>query len=113
MLIEEIIVRESTEAEVIAEIQTQLARAMSQDISEISTQEFLELIHDQGYQWVTLETLIQLVDRSGYASSVNSDTIVPSSELGNDVPQADPEEVEQDVGDMASGAAMSGIEDEL
>ena len=113
MLIEEIIVRESTEAEVIAEIQNQLARAMSQDLDEINTQEFLQLIHSQGYHWVTMETLIRLVDQSGYASSVDSDTIVPANQLGNDVPQADPEEVEQDVDSMAGDAAMDGIEDEL
>jgi hypothetical protein len=112
MLIEEII-RESTEADVIAEIQTQLSRVMSKNMDEISTQQFLELIHDQGYSWVTMDQLIQLVDRSGYASSVNRDTIVPSNQLGDDVPQADPEDQGQSVDDMAAGAAMDGIEDEL
>ena len=112
MLIEEII-RESTEADVIAEIQTQLSRVMSKNMDEVSTQQFLELIHDQGYSWVTMDQLIQLVDRSGYASSVNRDTIVPSNQLGDDVPQADPEDQGQSVDDMAAGAAMDGIEDEL
>lgn len=112
MLIEEII-RESTEADVIAEIQTQLSRVMSKNMDEISTQQFLELIHDQGYSWVTMDQLIQLVDRSGYASSVNRDTIVPSNQLGDDVPQADPKDQGQSVDDMAAGAAMDGIEDEL
>jgi hypothetical protein len=113
MLIEEIIVRENPEIEVIAEIQTQLSRAMSQGLDEINTSAFLRLLHKQGYTWVTLDQLVGLVDSSGYASSVSRETIVPGDHLGDDVPQADSYDDEVDVGDMADSEAMSGIGDEL
>lgn len=112
MLIEEII-RENNLLDVIAEIQTQLARAMSQDISDISTQEFLDLIHQQGYTWVSMDQLIELVDQSGYASSVSRDSIVPNGNLGDDVPQDDPADIEAEVGSMADQEAMKGIGDDL
>ena len=89
--------------------------AMSKDIKKISTEKFQNKLKDQGFV-ASMEEIIQAVDKSGYASSVNKEQIVPKDELADleisDKPK-EPEEDEVDVGAMAGDQALSDIKSEL
>ena len=61
---------------------------------------------------VSVEEIIQAVDKSGFASSVNKFEIVPASELSIDN-DSEEEKPAVDVGDMAGNQAMSDIKSEL
>ena len=57
------------------------------------------------------EQIIQAVDKSGYASSVDDSEIVPKDQLSKDVSTDDEPSV--DVGKMAGDQALSDIKAEL
>jgi hypothetical protein len=70
---------------------------------------FEEVLAKQGYP-ASVEEIIQAVDKSGFASSVNKVEIIPNTELGLD---KDNNEPTVDVGGMAGNQAMSDIKSEL
>ena len=111
MRINEIVLKESDYAEDLVDtVKDILSLAMSKNVKKIKTEKFKSILAKQGYVLSTDE-LIQAVDASGYASSVDSNEIVPASELGADVNTAD--EVPTDVGAMANDQAMQDINSDL
>lgn len=110
MLINEVIVREGYFSELITTIQDILVRMAAKDIKEIPTEKFKKLLANQGYI-TTTDELINAVDKSGHASSVDKDKIVPKNQLPADM-NTDPEDA-VDVGDVAGNQAMQDINSEL
>ena len=116
MLINEVIaVQEKDQdfaAGLLAKIQDILTVAMSRDIKKISTKKFLKILDANGYSDLTMDQLKLAVNTSGFANSIDDDTIVPIDELGADI-DTDAEEPSVDVGAMAGDQAMQDIKAEL
>lgn len=116
MLITEVVnVKESYQSELVLAVQDLMSMAMSKDMKKLSTEKFQAKLKKQGFVAST-EEIIQAVDMSGYANSVDKDAIVPKDELAdltsNDPKDAEPED-KVDVGDMAGDQALSDIKAEL
>lgn len=109
MLINEIL-REFYSEGFIEAVQDLLAMAMAKDIKKISTEKFRNALARQGYD-VTIDQIIQAVDQSDYASSVNDTEIIPANQLSGDVDTDSEPSV--DVGKMAGNQALSDIKSEL
>ncbi len=109
MLIREVIT-EGYFSELITAIQDLLVRMAAKDIKEIPTEKFKELLAKSGYI-TTTDELINAVDRSGHASSVDKDKIIPNNQLPDTIDTEEDPSV--DVGDMAGNQAMSDISSEL
>lgn len=110
MLIREVVLSEGYFSELITTVQDLLIRAAAKDIKEIPTEKFKQLLAKQGYI-TTTDELIAAVDKSGYASSVDKDKIVPNNQLPADMDtEAEPA---LDVGNMAGNQAMQDINSEL
>lgn len=110
MLIRDIILSEGYYGELMTAVQDLLARYMSKGIKEIKTETFKSLLAKQGYVTSTDE-LIQAVDQSGFASSVDSQKIVPKGELPSDM-NTDAEQT-TDVGKIAGNQAMKDVKADL
>ncbi len=110
MLIREIVLSEGYYGERIVAVQDLLARYMAKDIKEINTEKFKTLLAKQGFV-TTTDELIQAVDKSGFASSVDSQKIVPKGELPNDM-NTDAEQT-TDVGKLAGNQAMKDVKADL
>jgi hypothetical protein len=110
MLIREIVLSEGYYGELIVAVQDLLARYMAKDIKEINTEKFKTLLAKQGFV-TTTDELIQAVDKSGFASSVDSQKIVPKGELPNDM-NTDAEQT-TDVGKLAGNQAMKDVKADL
>lgn len=106
MLINDIILSENYYGELMVAVQDLLTRIMSKGIKKVSTEKFQSLLAKQGYV-TTVEELIQAVDQSGFASSVDKDSIVPKSELPADLNKNAEQPV--DVGNIAGNQAMKDI----
>ena len=103
------LLQESYNDELISAVSDLLSIAMAKDIKKISMKKFEEVLAKQGYP-ASVDEIIQAVDQSGFASSVNKVEIIPNSELGIDKDQSDPS---VDVSSMAGDQAMSDIKSEL
>tara|TARA_B100001057_G_C22692945_1_gene888518 strand:+ start:255 stop:587 length:333 start_codon:yes stop_codon:yes gene_type:complete len=105
------LLQESYDDKLISAVSDLLAIAMAKDLKKISMKKFEEVLAKQGYP-ASVDEIIQAVDKSGFASSVNKFEIVPSSELSidNDNKQEQPA---VNVGNMAGNQAMSDIKSEL
>lgn len=110
MLIRDIVLRENYFNELIVAVQDILTRAMSQDVKEIKTEKFKALLAKQGFVTSTDE-LIQAVDQSGFASSVDAGKIVPKGELPANM-NTDAEQT-VDVAKKAGDQAMKDIKADL
>ncbi len=110
MLIREIVLSEGYYSELIVAVQDLMSRYMSKNIKEINTEKFKSLLAKQGYV-TTTDELIQAVDKSGFASSVDAEKIIPKGELPADT-NTDAEQT-VDVGNMAGNQAMQDIKAEL
>jgi hypothetical protein len=108
MLINEIVLVEEYYSDLILAVQDLMTRYMSKDIKEISTEKFRQRLAKQGYV-TTISELIQAVDQSGFAVSVDAEKIVPQGQL----PAAMTNDSETDVGDMAGNQAMQDIKADL
>lgn len=108
MLIREILLRENYYSDLIVAVQDLLTRYMAKDIKEIRTEQFRQLLAKQGYV-TTVDELIQAVDESGFATSVDSDKIIPQGELPADMTDGN----DTDVGDMAGNQAMKDVKADL
>jgi hypothetical protein len=109
MLIRDIIT-ESYQDDLLSAVQDLLAVVSSKDIKKISTEKFKNILAKQGFVASTDE-IIQAVDMSGFASSVNNVEIIPGDELSGDVDTDSEPSV--DVGKMAGNQALSDIKSEL
>jgi len=109
MLIRDIIT-ESYQDDLLSAVQDLLAIVSSKDIKKISTEKFKNILAKQGFVASTDE-IIQAVDMSGFASSVNNVEIIPGDELSGDVDTDSESSV--DVGKMAGNQALSDIKSEL
>lgn len=85
-----------------------LAAVMAKGMKKISTDRFRELLTKQGYV-TTTEEIIQAVDQSGFASSVDAEYIVPADELPDGMGQPEDDEDSVDVSDMADQAATQAV----
>lgn len=110
MLIRDIILSEGYYSELIVAVQDLLSRYMAKDIKEIKTEKFKSLLAKQGFV-TTTDELIQAVDKSGFASSVDAEKIIPKGELPADM-NTDAEQT-RDVGAMAGDQAMQDIKADL
>lgn len=110
MLIRDIVLSEGYYSELIVAVQDLLARYMAKNIKEIKTEKFKSLLAKQGFV-TTTEELIQAVDKSGFASSVDAEKIVPKGELPADM-NTDAEQT-VDVGNMAGDQAMQDVKADL
>jgi len=110
MKINEIILREGYFDELIINVQNLLVRIAAKEITEIPTEKFQQLLAKQGYS-TTIPELIAAIDQSGYASSVDADTIVPNNQLSGDI-NTDPGH-EVDVAGTAEKQAMKDIKSEI
>jgi hypothetical protein len=110
MLIREIVLSEGYYGELLTAVQDLLARYMAKDIKEINTEKFKTLLAKQGFV-TTTDELIQAVDKSGFASSVDAQKIVPKGELPNDM-NTDAEQT-TDVGNLAGNQAMKDVKADL
>lgn len=90
-------------------VQDLLSRIMARDIKKISIDRFQSMLAKEGYV-TSVEELIQAVDASGFASSVNDQEIVPAGELPSDMTDMDQT---VDVGDLAGGQAMKDVKADL
>tara|TARA_E500000178_G_C16466839_1_gene506981 strand:+ start:86 stop:415 length:330 start_codon:yes stop_codon:yes gene_type:complete len=109
MLIKEVIT-EAYKDDLISAVSDLLALSMSKNLKKISTEKFQTALAKQGFV-ASIDEIIQAVDQSGFASSVDSTDIVPASELGKDVnTEVDPS---VDVSKLAGDQAMSDIKAEL
>lgn len=108
MLINEVILPENYYSEMLVAVQDLLSQAMARGIKEINTDKFKHQLSRNGFK-VTTSELIQAVDQSGFASSVDSNSIVPASEMPSDQPMAGDEEPTVDVGDLAGSQAMKDV----
>lgn len=106
MRINEIILQESYFDELLVNVQNLLVRIQAKEITEIPTEKFQQILAKQGYT-TTIPELIAAVDQSGYASSVDSEKIIPMDQLSGDV-DTDPAH-EFDVANSAETQAMSDI----
>jgi len=106
MLISEVVVKENYFSNLILAVQDLLVTYAASDRKEIPTQEFKDALADSGYD-EKIEVIVQAVDRSGFANSVDTETIVPLDEL----PATANTEVEPsvDVAAMADQEAMGAI----
>ena len=109
MLISEIVLTESYDDDLLNAVKDLLTRVMSKDIKKIKTEKFRSILAKEGYI-TTMDELIQAVDQTGFASSVDSNEIIPSSEMGDVDLSSEPT---VDVGDIAGGQAISDIKSEL
>ena len=109
MLIRDIIT-ESYQDDLLSAVQDLLALISSKDIKKIPTEKFKSILAKQGFVASTDE-IIQAVDQSGFASSVNNTEIIPATELSGDV-ETD-SEPSVDVGKMAGNQAMKDVKAEL
>jgi hypothetical protein len=110
MLIRDIVLREGYYSELIVAVQDLMSRYMAKGIKEIKTEKFKSLLAKQGFVTSTDE-LIQAVDQSGFASSVDAEKIIPQGELPADM-DTDAEQT-RDVGAMAGDQAMQDIKADL
>lgn len=110
MLIRDIVLNEGYYSELIVAVQDLLSRYMAKNIKEIKTEKFKSLLAKQGFV-TTTDELIQAVDKSGFASSVDAEKIVPKGELPADM-NTDAEQT-VDVGNMAGDQAMQDIKADL
>jgi hypothetical protein len=110
MLIRDIVLSEGYYGDLIDAVQDLLARYMAKEIKEIKTEKFKALLAKQGFVTSTDE-LIQAVDQSGFASSVDAEKIIPKGELPADM-DTDAEQT-VDVGNMAGDQAMQDIKADL
>ena len=110
MYIREVVLQEAYVDNLVVQVQDLLSQMMTQDVDEISTERFRTILAKQGYT-TSLEELIQAVNDSGFASSVDGNKIVPADELSGDV-DTDAEPT-VDVSAMAGNQAMSDIKADL
>jgi transcriptional/translational regulatory protein YebC/TACO1 len=103
------LLQESYEDKLISAVSDLMSIAITNDLKKISMKKFEEVLAKQGYP-ASVEEIIQAVDKSGFASSVNKVEIIPNTELGLD---KDNNEPTVDVGGMAGNQAMSDIKSEL
>ncbi len=110
MLIRDIILSEGYYGELIVAVQDLLSRYMAKNVKEINTEKFKGLLAKQGFV-TTTEELIQAVDKSGFASSVDSQKIVTKGELPADM-NTDAEQT-TDVSKIAGNQAMKDVKADL
>jgi hypothetical protein len=106
MRIAEIVLTEGYYGELIVAVQDLLTRAMTKGVKSIPTDKMQSLLAKQGYV-TTVEELIQVIDQSGFASSVDRDKVVPKTELPADLNKNAEQTV--DVGQMAGNQAMQDV----
>lgn len=111
MLISDIVLTESYQEDLLVAVQDLLVRIAAKDIKEISTEKFKSLLAKQGFV-ATTDEIIQAVDTSTFANSVDRDKIVPNNQLPDDLTGSNEEEP-VDVGDIAGGQAVQDINSEL
>lgn len=95
-------------SDLIVTVQDLLLMAMSRGDTEISTEEFKRRLAREGYR-ITTDQVIQAVDQSNFATSVDRDKIVPKSQLPDELKAASPEDAASKVSDLAQQQASKDL----
>jgi hypothetical protein len=113
MLIRDIIT-ESYEDELTSAVQDLLSLYMNKGVESIPTEVFRSKMESQGYAMST-EQVIAAVDASGYANSVDAETIVPGNQLPDleSGPDADDPESAEDENTVQQMSDKQDVKSEL
>ena len=109
MRITDVIITEAYIDELLTAISDLLAAIMARDITRVNTEKLRVKLAKQGYV-TSMDELIQAIDQSGYASSVDANEVVLSNSLPDDMTD---EEEPIDVGQMAGDQALDDIKGNL
>jgi hypothetical protein len=107
-LSEIILVESGYHSELLTAVQDLMTRYMAKGAKQIPTENFKQLLAKQGFVTST-EELIQAVDTSGFASSVDREKIIPNNQLPDSTDDSDG----TDVGAMAGSQAIKDIKADL
>lgn len=100
--------KEGFYSDLIVTVQDLLLMAMSRGDTEISTEEFKRRLAREGFR-ITTDQLVQAVDQSNFATSVDRDKIVPKSQLPDQLKAASPEDAASKVSDLAQQQASKDL----
>lgn len=128
MRIHEIILNESYFDDLLVAIQDLISLLISKERSQVSTRKFRRALAKQGFE-TTMSELVQAVEASGFATSVDEDVITfgdtndtPMPDINMDPPEIDPPELsnapppppeQSEVSRMAGDQAIKDIKAEL
>ena len=107
------IITEDYENVILAAVRDLLTRLMVRQVSEIETSRFQELLSLNGHD-LDIPTIISVVDQSGFASSVNAQTITPKNQLPSDLQtgaQETGDEESPDILDQGADDALDAVKD--
>lgn len=99
------------ETDAIVAVQDILALAMTKGIKKIPTDKFIALLSKKLDRNIDKDLLIDLVDKSGFASSASQTEIVPKGEMPADV-KAEPN-AQADIGKKAGDTALKNVKKDL
>lgn len=95
-------------SDLIVTVQDLLLIAISRGETDIPTEDFKRRLAREGFR-ITTDQLVQAVDQSNFATSVNRDKIVPKSQLPDELKAAGPEDSEVKVDQMAQRQAAKDL----
>lgn len=95
-------------SDLIVTVQDLLLIAISRGETDIPTEDFKRRLAREGFR-ITTDQLVQAVDQSNFATSVNRDKIVPKSQLPDKLKAAGPEDSEVKVDQMAQRQAAKDL----
>lgn len=99
------------ETEAIIAVQDILALAMTKGIKKIPTDKFISILSKKLDRNIDKDLLINLVDRSGFASSASQTEIIPKDEMPANL-KAEPG-AEVDIGKKAGDTALKNVKKDL
>lgn len=95
-------------SDLIVTVQDLLLMSISRGETDISTEEFKRRLAREGFR-ITTDQVIQAVDQSNFATSVDRDKIVPKSQLPDELKAAGPEDSEARVDQLAQQQAAKDL----
>ena len=101
-------IREGFFSGLITAVQDRLLLRIRGGETEIPTEDLRQELANDGYN-ISINQLIQAVDSSNFATSVNRDKIIPKGELPQELQAAGPESSEEKVDDLASREAKKSL----
>lgn len=114
MRIHEIVLKESDSYMADAQdfIMDLLARIEGEDLESFSTDSFLQMVNKQGYP-ISKDVLIAILGDLPAVNSVDSEKIVPRTEIPDDQMTDDGKTSDEVTSDLAKKTAKSSIKDDL
>lgn len=100
--------KEAYFSDLIVAVQDLMLLAIRRGETEIPTEQFRQNLARTGFR-LTLKQVIQAVDNSNFASSVDQDKIVPKSMVPSELQAAGPEDSGAKVSDLAASQAKKDL----